>query len=165
MGVVAAFALSACAGAPPAAPKQGTAQDETALRGLAEKYTASFNANDAAALAQMVTEDFENIGADGSHTKGRAAFQQMEETGIKEREKAGLKVALSATTGYVSWIDATNAVVAGTWSMTGLPPGAADKGAWIVVCEKEADGQWRMANSLVAEMPAPPPPPQPVKDK
>jgi len=161
--VVLLFVAAACAPAPP--PVQGTPDDEVVIRGLASKYSASFNTGDAAALAQMVTEDFENIAADGTHTKGRAAFQQMEETGIKGRKDAGLNLTLNASTGYVKWISATHAVGGGTFSMTGLPPGAADKGAWIVVFKKSADGKWLMANSLVAEYMAPPPPPPAPKGK
>ena len=157
------FLAAACAPAPPAA--RGTADDEVALRGLAAKYSATFNSNDAAALAQMVSEDFESIGADGVHTKGRAAFQQQEQTGIKDRQSAGLKVTLSAATGYVTWLDANHAVVGGTYSMGGLPPGAPDKGSWIVATKKSADGKWLMTNSLVSEMPAPPPPPPPPAKK
>jgi uncharacterized protein (TIGR02246 family) len=142
---------------------QGTAEDETVLRGLAEKYTSGFNAGDANALAQMVTEDFENITAEGTHTQGRAAFLAMEQEGIKQRTDAGMKLTLSTTTGYLNWIDANHAVIGGTYQMAGLPPGAPDKGAWIVVCEKSADGQWLMQNSLVAEAPLPPPPAPPAK--
>lgn len=163
LAVIALCGAAACAPAAPPAPPpvamQGTADDEAALRGLAGKYTTSFNANDAAALAALVSEDFENISADGTHTKGRAAFRQREETGIKERAAAKMTLTLSTTTGYLNWIDAKNAVIGGTWTMAGLPAGAPDKGAWIVVCAKSDDGQWLMRNSLVAEAPIPPPPP------
>jgi ketosteroid isomerase-like protein len=162
--MLATIAMYACtAPAPMSMPMQGTAEDEAALRGLAGKYSASFNTGDAAALAMMVSEDFENISADGAHTQGRAAFQQMEDMGVKDRAAAGMNLTLATTTGYLNWIDATHAVIGGTFMMSGLPPGAPDKGAWIVVCEKAADGQWLMTNSLVAEMPpAPPAPPAPM---
>ena len=157
LSIVLLLGVAACAPAPP--PAQGTPDDEVVIRGLGSKYAASFTAGDAAALAQMVTEDFENISADGVHTTGRAAFQKMEEDGIKGRKDAGLNLTLSASTGYVKWINATYAVGGGTYAMAGLPPGAPDKGAWIVVFKKSADGKWLMANSLVAEYLAPPPPP------
>ncbi len=163
LGAVAALAIAACAPAPP--PMKGTADDEVALRGMAGRYSAAFNANDAAALQQDTSDDFESIGPDGVHTKGRAAAQQMDEAGMKERQAAGLKLTLTATTGYVTWIDATHAVVAGTYTMAGLPPGASDKGAWMLVAKKGADGKWKSTNSLVSELPAPPPPPPPAKGK
>jgi uncharacterized protein (TIGR02246 family) len=150
-----ALALTACGGG--SAPAQGTAEDETVLRGMADKYSAAFNAADIAALGQMVTEDFENISADGTHTQGRAAFQQREEAALKERQTAGLKVTLNTTTGYLRWIDATRAVVGGTYTMSGLPAGASDKGSWMVVDEKGTDGQWRIRHALVAANMPPPP--------
>ncbi len=157
VAVLAALAVAACAPAPP--PVKGTADDEVAIQGMAAKYAAAFNASDAAALAQMVTQDFESVAADGVHTKGRAAFLQSEETNMKNGQAAGMKLTLSTTNGYLNWIDATHAVIGGTYAMAGLPPGAPDKGAWIVVAEKAADGKWLMANSLVSEFMAPPPPP------
>ncbi len=164
MSAVAVAALVACAPAAPAT--QGTPDDEVVLRGMAARYSASFNAGDAAALARMMTEDFESLGPDGVHTRGRTAFQQMEEASLKDRQAAGLNLTLNATTGYVKWIDARHAVVGGTYSMTGLPPGAPDKGAWVVVARKEADGSWLTQNSLVSEFVAPPPPPaDPKKGK
>jgi uncharacterized protein (TIGR02246 family) len=162
--MVAALLVSACAAAPPPAT-QGTADDEVAIRGMAAKYAASFNANDVAALAQMVTDDFESVAADGMHTKGRAAFQEAEDKSTKDRQAAGLNLTLSTSNGYLNWIDPTHAVIGGTYAMAGLPPGAPDKGAWIVVVEKAANGQWLMANSLVAESMPPPPPPPPAKGK
>jgi uncharacterized protein (TIGR02246 family) len=146
-------------------PAQGTAEDEAALRALGEKYAAAFNAGDANALSQLVTEDFEAIGADGTHTQGRTQFLAMEQEGIKQRTDAGLSLTLSTTTGYVDWIDANHAVVGGTYTIGGVPAGAPGNGAWIVVCEKAADGQWLMANSLVAEAPPQPPPPPAVPPK
>jgi uncharacterized protein (TIGR02246 family) len=156
--LLAAIAMSAAACASPPPATEGTPDDEVAIRGLAGKYSAAFNANDAAAMAQLVSEDFENISADGAHTKGRAAFQKMEEQGIADRQGAGLKLTLAATTGYVRWIDAGHAVAGGTYTMAGLPPGAPDKGSWIIVVNKGADGRWVMTNSLVSEFVAPPAP-------
>jgi uncharacterized protein (TIGR02246 family) len=171
IGVLALGVTYACAGSststppPPPVPAQGTSADEATLRGLAAKYSTSFNANDAAALAAMVSEDFEGISADGTHTKGRAAYLQMEQAGVKERADAKMTLTLTTTTSYLNWIDANHAVLGGTYAMAGLPPGAPDKGAWIVACEKTADGQWLIENSLVADMAPPPPPPVPPAKK
>jgi uncharacterized protein (TIGR02246 family) len=164
LSAVLCLAIAACA--QPAPATQGTADDEVTIRGMAAKYAQAFNANDVPALAQMVSDDFESVGADGVHTKGRAAFQQMEEKSVQDRQAAGLRLTLSTATSYMRWVDPTHAVIGGTYSMAGLPLGAPDKGAWIVVTKKDADGKWLMANSLVAEMaPPPPPPPPPHKGK
>jgi uncharacterized protein (TIGR02246 family) len=145
----------ACAPAP--APMQGTAEDEAAIRAIPGKYTTAFNANDTATMASLVAEDFENVTAAGTHTQGRAAFRQLEERSLTERAVSGLTLTLSAPSTYLNWIDARHAVMGGTWSMSGVPAGAPDKGAWMVVVEKSADGQWLMTNSLVADAPMAPP--------
>ncbi len=154
--VLAVFTLSACAGAPAPMPMQGTADDEAALRGLAGRYVAALNANDAAALGAMVTEDYEVVEASGNHLMGRAAFQQMIETDIKARQEAGMMLNISATTEYLNWIDASHAVIGGTYAVSGVPEGAPAKGAWMAVAAKSATGDWQMMSSLGADYLAPP---------
>jgi uncharacterized protein (TIGR02246 family) len=151
--LVLAAAVAGCA-APP--PTQGTPDEEVTIRGLGSRYAAAFNAGDVAALARMVTENFECIEADGTQIRGRAAFQQMEEQAKKQREDAGLKLTLTVTTGYVTWTSATTAVVGGQYAVAGAPPGGSDKGAWMTAVKKDTDGEWRITNSLVSEFVAPP---------
>jgi uncharacterized protein (TIGR02246 family) len=155
IGVLLVTSVAACAPAPP--PTQGTSDDEVAMRGMAAKYAAAFNAADAAALAQMVSDDFEALGADGVHVKGRRAFQAEQEKQFKDRLALGLKLTLDAKAVYLTWIDVNHAVVGGSYTMAGLPAGAPDKGSWIVVNKRGADGKWVMTNSLVSEFVAPPP--------
>jgi len=155
--VLAAFTLSACGGAaPPPMAMQGTADDETTLRGLADRYVAALNANDAAGLAALVTENYEVVEASGNHLMGRAAFQQMMETDIKSRQDAGMTLSVSATTEFLNWIDASHAVIGGTYAVTGVPEGAPAKGAWMAVAAKSATGEWQMMSSLGADYAAPP---------
>lgn len=150
--VVLAFAAAAAC-APPPPPTQGTPDDEVVIRGLASKYTDAFNAGDAAGMARLVSEDFERVDADGTHIRGRAAFQQMEENSAKKRQAAGLKLTLAAPTSYVKWMSATYAVSGGPWTMTGLPAPA--RGSWMAVVRKTAEGQWQITNALEAEFVAP----------
>jgi ketosteroid isomerase-like protein len=156
VGVLTLAAAAACS-APPPPPAQGTPDDEVTIRGLAGKYSAAFNANDVSAIVRMVSDDFERVAADGTHVRGRAAFQQMEEKGAQARQAAGLKLTLDAPTNYVRWIDATHAVAGGAWTMTGLPAGAPSKGSWMTVLKKSADSQWLITNSLVADFVEAPP--------
>ena len=153
--VLAVVAAAACA--PPPPPAQGTPDDEVAIRGLAGKYAEAFNANDAAGMARLVSEDFERVDADGTHIRGRAAFQQIEAKSATDRQAAGLKLTLEAPTSYVKWMSATHAVSGGPWTMTGLPPGAPAKGSWVAVLRKNPEGQWQITNSLAADFVAPPP--------
>jgi uncharacterized protein (TIGR02246 family) len=129
---------------------------------LAQKYTELWNKGDSAGLAQLVTEDYQNIPAGQPPVKGRAAFEAMEKTEAASRQ--GTKLALSVTTDFVRWINADAASGGGTYAMAGVPKdGGPDKGTWLGVFIKEKDGQWRMANGLTAAVVPPPPPPPPAK--
>ena len=162
IALLALVAAAACA--PPPPPTQGTPDDEVAIRGLSSKYTDAFNANDVAGLARLVSEDFECVNADGTHIRGRAAFQQMEEKAAKDRQAAGLKLTLGAPVSYVKWMSATHAVSGGPWTMTGLPAPAT--GSWMAVLRKTPEGPWQITNSLVADFGAPPlAPPADAKGK
>lgn len=150
-----------------AQPTAGSAADETALREMGPKYAEAFNKGDTAALAAMVTEDFQSVGTDGTMTSGRAAFEESEKKQAAQR--VGLPLKLAVETKFVKWAGANHAAIGGTWTMAGVPAGmGADKGAWSSVAEKGADGQWRLSTALVADNPAPPAPaptPEPIKGK
>lgn len=153
IGILLVMSAAACASAPP--PAQGTSDDEVAMRGMAAKYATAFNAGDTAALAQMVSDDFESLGADGLHIKGRRAFQADQEKQFKDRQALGLTLTLDAKAVYLTWIDVNHAVVGGSYTMAALPASAPVKGSWIVVNKRGADGKWVMTNSLVSEYVAP----------
>ena len=153
LAVVAAVTLSACAApAPPPMPMQGTPEDDTAVRALVDRYVAAFNANDAAAMAAMVSEDYETVGPDGTHITGRAAYQQMCEAGVADRQAAGMTLTLAGTTSYVKWIDANHAVVGGTFTVSGVPAGAPTSGSWMAVAMKGGAGDWQLMSSLAADL-------------
>jgi hypothetical protein len=82
----------------------------------------------------------------------------LERKSASERAPLGLK--LNIQTSYIHWVNANNASVGGTWTISGLPPGAgAEKGAWMTLSQKGTDGQWRIGSALVAEYHPPPAPP------
>ena len=144
---------AACA----AAPTAGSAADETTLRGMGAKYADAFNKGDTAALAALVTEDFQSVSPDGTVTSGRAAFEDVEKKQAATRTGMGLK--LSVDTKFVKWAGAEHAAIGGTWTMAGLPAGVgSDKGAWSSLAERGTDGQWRLSTALVADYVAPPAP-------
>jgi uncharacterized protein (TIGR02246 family) len=156
---IAALALTAACAAP--APTTGTADDETAIRGLASKYAEAFNKGDVAGLSALITSDYEVVGPDGTVVKGKQAFEEMERKGVAER--AGMPLVLNVQTSYVRWMSGTSAAAGGTWTMQGVPAGmGADKGAWIGTFKKESDGQWRMSGGLVSEYHPPPAMPMPT---
>src|SRR6266478_1778035 len=49
--------------------------DEEAVRSNADAWMAAWNNGDAHAIAQLVTEDYEVVWPDGTHIKGREAFE------------------------------------------------------------------------------------------
>ena len=161
----AVLATAACA--PPPAATTGTPADETAIRDIAAKYSDGFNKRDAAALAALVTPDYQTVANDHAIVKGRAGFEAREKEGLGQL--TGLPLKLNAVTTFVRWTSATSAAAGGTWTMDGVPPGMglADKGSWTGTFVKEGDGMWRMATGLVSEFHPPPAPPAatPVKGK
>ena len=157
-GIVLAGVVALAACAQPAT--MGTADEETALRGMGAKYADLFNKNDASGLAAMVTEDYQAIQPDGTTISGRAKFEESEKAQIAERTAAGLTLKLDVKTSLFKWTSATSAVAGGTWTMAGIPPGmGADHGAWQVTFLKGADAKWLMYTALVSEYHAPPAPP------
>lgn len=158
-GAAAMVLVSACAGA--AAPAAtGTADDEAAIRAVATGYATAYNAKDAAGIAALMAEDYDAVGPDGMRMTGRAAVESMTATELAAIP-AGATITLNVTTDFVRWIDANNATAAGGWTVAGLPPGVGqDRGSWLGVFRKDADGQWRMTGGLTS--PYIPPPPAPT---
>jgi uncharacterized protein (TIGR02246 family) len=148
--VVAAVSSWACAGAVPAEPAGPTAEDRAAVDAIASKYEGGYNAADAAAMAQLVTEDYESIQPDGTHIQGRAAFQEGLAARFTAAQAAGLTVNLTITPGYQTWIDATHVVAGGTFTVTGVAPGQPTSVSYVVAVRKGADGTWLITNNLAA---------------
>ena len=150
------LALAACARVQ--TPASGTAEDEAAIRANGGKFAAAWNKGDVAAISAMIADNYHAVEPDGRMIEGKAANEAFEKESAAQR--AGLGLTLSIQTSYIHWVNANNASVGGTWSLSGLPPGAgADKGAWTTLTQKGTDGQWRIATALVAEYHPPPAPP------
>jgi ketosteroid isomerase-like protein len=162
-GLFAVVTFAACSSAPSVAT-QGSAQDETAIRGLADKFVAAFNANNAAGIAAIVTDDYRSVAADGTAINGKAGVEKSESEAVQLRQKMNLNLTLSVSTDFLQWIDASNATIGGTWSITGAPGGSPNKGSWMGVAHKSAGGEWLLSSSLAADYVAPPlPAPAPAK--
>jgi uncharacterized protein (TIGR02246 family) len=156
--VVLAALASTFAACAPGAPARETAADSTAIRALGDKFETAWNAGDAAAMAQMVTEDYTASESDGSAIAGRAAYEAMEKTAADARKGAGMVIDI--VPGAMAFLTPTTATSTGTWSLKGVPAGGGpDKGSYLVVSVKGADGQWRMRNALAAAFVPPPPAP------
>jgi len=157
LAAIAVLGMAACT--PPAPAKQGSAADEQAIRDLAGKYAAAFNAHDSKAMGALMATDYEEVDPMGKHTQGRDAAE-ANMTAMWPQMPADMK--MTATTTFVKWIDANHATAAGTYQMAGTPAGMPNHGAWIGVAVKQ-DSTWVMSSSLGAD--APPDMPAPAKPK
>jgi len=156
LAIVGCLVVAGCA-VPPTA---GTAADEAAIRSLATKYADAWNKGDAAALASLVTDDYEAVNPDGTVDKGRAGAEAREKAAAAQR--AGANLTLNVDTTFLKWSGASAAAAGGTWTIDGGAPGAGPtKGAWSSFLVKGADGRWKQATGLVAAFQPPPPPPAP----
>lgn len=154
-GAMVVMALAACATAAPVATT-GTAEDEAAIRAVATAYANAYNAKDAAGIGALMTEDYDAVGPDGTRMSGRAMVESSTAAEFAAFP-AGATITLNVATDFVDWIDANNATAAGTWTVAGLPPGAGqDRGSWLAVFRKDADGQWRMSGGLTSPYIPPP---------
>jgi len=143
-----AFLITTGCSAPAAAPATGTAEDEQAIRGLADKYAAAFTARDTAAFRTLVTSDYQDVDPTGKHTQGADAVVASVAAEMATMP-AGMTVAMKTTTTYVTFIDATHAVAGGTFEVTPAMPGTNGKGAWMAVAAKEGS-DWKMMSALGA---------------
>jgi ketosteroid isomerase-like protein len=147
--LLAASALAACVSGR-TMPIVGTAEDDLAARRLATRYASAYNAGDVRAIGELVTLTYQNVEPDGSRTIGRAAFQKRHSRPA-ESGRTIPRGTLAASTDFLDWIDATRAVVGGTYTLAGGPAGVPDEGSWLAVAVKDIDGQWRFSHSLFAD--------------
>lgn len=161
LGMTGLVVLSACAA--PAPPAQGSAEDEAAIRASVAAYAGAYGSRDAAALAAQVTEDYEATNPDGSRVNGRAAVQEMVAAEMAQMP-AEVSMSVSATVDYLRWLSADAAVAGGSWTATGMPAGAGpDRGSWMSVYRRDADGQWRMSHGMSTPYMPPPAAPAPAQ--
>jgi uncharacterized protein (TIGR02246 family) len=158
-GFVMALTAAACGGAPEMA-MQGTAEDEAAIRGLADRYVAAFNAHDAAGIAALAADDYMAVAPDGTVVSGKAGVEKMQMSDMQMMQKMNMDMQLSAAVDFVHWLNAENATIGGTYALEGTPAEANSRGSFLVVAHKSADGEWLMVGDLGAPF-IPPPAPAP----
>jgi uncharacterized protein (TIGR02246 family) len=137
----------AAADAKPAPTAARESDDLRALRELTGKFTAAYNAGDAAALAALFTEDAEIVGDDGSVTSGREAI--AERFAATFEDDPGATLALQ--TESVRLLGADSALEKGTATLTPAD-GAAPEAARYTVVYVKRDGAW--LHAVVRDDPA-----------
>jgi len=158
---LAAFAAVACGGAANM-PRQGTAGDEAAIRSLADKYVAAFNANDASGIAALVADDYQAVAPDGTVVMGKSGVAKMLGTQMEMRQKMNVNLTLSVSTNFLYWLNVDSATMGGSWTAMGAPVGSPDRGSWLAVAHKSPDGEWRLVSDLAADYMRPPEAAEPV---
>jgi uncharacterized protein (TIGR02246 family) len=122
--------------------------DEQAVRSSVDEWVAAYNKGDANAIAQLVTEDYEDVSLGGTHTKGRAAYEK----GLASEFAKGAP-RLSVTTVFVKFLKPDVAIASGTWTATGGAAGPGN-GSWMATYVKQG-GKWLMSGGLAATAPPP----------
>lgn len=115
-------------------------EEETAIRQVVESYVASFNAGDAAALAELWAEDAEFITPGGETYQGREAIQGGFETFFKENEGAKLEVDVAS----IQVGEANTAVEQGTARVT-FSDETVSETTYVARYTKQHD-KWLMTN-------------------
>lgn len=137
---LAAGAMLASVGA---AHAQGTSPP--ALRTLVQTFQEAWDAHDATRLAELFTDDADQIMGNGPVTVGRAAIRRWWDTRFAEMER-GRRIALTLNSVRLISPDVgvINTVgVSADRDPQGRPRAAdEDRGAWVVV---NRAGQWRIA--------------------
>jgi len=115
-------------------------------------WLAAMNGGDAAAVAQVYTENARLMPPNAETVQGRAGLEAF----CKEFIALNAKLSFNLMTVHES---ANMCAAIGTYEMDLQPPGADkmhDTGKFIEVWVRESDGQWRIADDIFnSSMPAP----------
>ena len=150
------IAIAGCTSQPaadatPASPAAAAAPDPAALRATIEatekQWSAAYMKGDAAAIAALYSEDAATIPASGEWRRGRDAIakqtqSELDTVTVTTREDVTEEVTVAGDyaveVGHYAWT--------GTSKKTGAARG--EKGRYIVVWHKDADGTWRLYRDI-----------------
>lgn len=150
------LALAACqAPAPEAPPAVDVAALKDAIQAREKEWSAAFLAADAAAIANLYTEDGATIQTAGDWRRGRAAIA----AGMQPQFDSATFTAREDITEEVIPVGPDYVFEAGRYASTGTAKvGGKDRsttGRYIVLWRKDADGAWRIHRDLGADAPTP----------
>lgn len=117
------------------------ADDEQAIRDALDQFVASMNAGDAALVAALYTEDAIMLPPDGTRIEGRAKVQEVLQS-IVDAKTAYSHIDLIdvGVNGDLAW----NAGTYGAQFVAENGEPATEKGTYVAVWRREADGAWRI---------------------
>lgn len=132
------------------APAVPANPEEKAIRETQAAFAKAYNAADAKALSELLTDDAEVIDSSGEATRGRADIASMYESSFKEAK--GLK--LEASTDSVRFLTPDVARIEGQSVISGGTTGDAVQVGTFAALMVRRDGRWRLAE--LRDSPAPP---------
>ena len=163
-GILAGLLLGALSltGCQPSAAAGLSDADKAALRDQAQQTMKTVNTKDYAGWAKAFTDDAEWLASNAPAIRTRAAIQASVEKGAVMSE---LKLTQVDVDGRGDL-----AYVRGDYTINVTPPGATasipDKGKYIEIWRKQADGSWKASKVIInSDIPLPAPPPVPAKKK
>ena len=145
--VTALLVLAACS--PSSEPD--TNADAQTLRELTTQAIAAFNAADAAAGSSRYTDDAVRMQPDGPSLESREAIQRAGEEYFQQ-----FTATQTATVDEVQ-VFGDVAFSRGTYRVLETPKAGGDEvernGKWLVIHERQSDGQWRSARHIWNQQP------------
>lgn len=136
-----AFALLPTATAVSAEPVNNRLADEQAIRANTAALIAAINRGDAAAMAELWTEDGDLLTLAGEMCCGREMLQKQFEQLLSERGNSGLIHA----THTVRFLTPNVAIEDGSSQVVPVPPGPPEKAHHTIIHVKQG-GKWRIAS-------------------
>lgn len=138
--------------APPAAPPVDEAALRDTIQAREREWSAAFIAGDAAAIANLYTEDGAQVQPAGDWFRGREAIttgmkKQLDTLNVTAREDITEEVIVAGD--YV--VEFGHYMLAAT-SKNGNKP-VTGAGRYMVLWRKDADGQWRLHRDIGTEAP------------
>jgi uncharacterized protein (TIGR02246 family) len=120
--------------------------DPAPINALRDQYSAAYNANDAAAVANLYADDAVSMGNHQATLEGKQAIQAYLQ-GQFEQNTVAMTISPQETEIAGDW-----AYDRGTFTITLTPKAkgkaAEDAGRYIVVLKKQADGSWKVYREI-----------------
>jgi len=137
--------FAGCQTAPTPEPKRDVAADTTAINALRDQVAATYNANDAAALAATYADDAIMMNPNEAAAEGRQAIQASYEAVFKENTSkltfAPLETQVAGDWAY----DRGNATITIT-PKSGKPMEVSGK--YLVIVKRQPDGSWKVYREI-----------------
>ncbi len=158
--ILAVSILFAACTQPPPAPQQDGPDDLAAIAKVRDAYAAAMGAADAAALANLYTEDGISQTNQMATQTGRAAIEEGQKAAFSQVSFSGMEIMPEEThtIGNIGY-------ERGRYKMTVTPKAggepATQQGRYMLVLQKGADGIWRVARDM-DNVDSPPPAPVPA---